>query len=104
MKITSATTKAVKEDTNNNNINNKGRYNYNANIFLDNKIEDVTAGLRPESSKALYEISSSSKENALTIVNYILAMKTEINPSDNYRKNNIKLLYTFSLTLKATAV
>jgi hypothetical protein len=95
LKITSTTTKAVKEDTSNNNINNKGRYNYNANIFLDNKIEDVTAGLRPESSKALYEISSWSEENALTIVNYILAMKTEINPSDNYRKNNISILYTF---------
>jgi integrase len=95
LRITSTTTKAVKEDTNNNNINNKGRYNYNTNIFLDNKIEDVTAGLRPESSKALYEISSWSEENALTIVNYILAMKTEINPSDNYRKNNISILYTF---------
>jgi len=96
LKIISATTKAVKEDTNNNNINNEGRYNYNANIFLDRKIEDVTAGLRPSFSKALYEISSSSEENALTIVNYILAMKTEINPSDNYRKDNIKLLYIFS--------
>jgi integrase len=95
LKITSTTTKVVKEDTNNNNINKKGRYNYNANIFLDNKIEDVTAGLRPESSKALYEISSWSEENALIIVNYILAMKTEINPSDNYRKNNISILYTF---------
>ncbi len=96
MKIISATSKAVKEDTNNNNINNEGRYNYNTNIFLDRKIEDVTAGLRPSFSKALYEISSSSEENALTIVNYILAMKTEINPSDNYRKDNIKLLYIFS--------
>jgi integrase len=65
-------------------------------FFLDRKIEDVTAGLRPESSKILYKISYSSEENALTIVNYILAMKTEINPSDNYRKDNIKLLYTFS--------
>jgi hypothetical protein len=94
LKNISATTKAVK-DTNNNNTNNEGRYNYNANIFLDRKIEDVTAGLRPESSKILYKISYSSEENALTIVNYILAMKTEINPSDNYRKNNISILYTF---------
>jgi len=104
LKNISAITKAVKEDANNNNTNNGGRYNYSANIFLDRKIEDVTAGLRPSFSKALYKISFSSEENALTIVNYILAMKTEINPSDNYRKNNIKLLYTFSLTLKATAV
>ena len=76
------------------NINNESRYDA-ANIFLDRKIEDVTAGLRPESSKILYKISYSSEENALTIVNYILAMKTEINPSDNYRKNNISILYTF---------
>jgi integrase len=96
LKIISATTKAVKEDTNNSNIINEGRYNYNANIFLDRNIEDVTAGLPPSFSKALYEISSSSEENALSIVNYILAMKTEINPSDNYRKDNIKLLYIFS--------
>ena len=93
--ISATTTKAVKDTNNNNNINNEGRYNYNANIFLDRKIEDVTAGLRPESSKILYKISYSSEENALTIVNYILAMKTEINPSDNYRKNNISILYTF---------
>jgi hypothetical protein len=96
LKIISATTKAVKEDTNISNIINEGRYNYNTNIFLDRNIDDVTAGLPPSFSKALYEISSSSEENALTIVNYILAMKTEINPSDNYRKDNIKLLYIFS--------
>jgi hypothetical protein len=95
LKNISAITKAAK-DTNNNNIYNEGRYNYNTNVFLDRKIEDVTAGLRPESYKILYKISYSSEENALTIVNYILAMKTEINPSDNYRKDNIKLLYIFS--------
>jgi integrase len=108
LKIISATNiKAAKEDADNDNnkktvavqadlklINNEGRYN--ANIFLDRKIEDVTAGLRPEFSKTLYKIASSSEENALTIVNYILAMKTEINLSDNYRKDVIKLLYIFS--------
>jgi len=47
--------------------------------------------------KILYKISYSSEENALTIVNYILAMKTEINPSDNYRKDNIKLLYILKI-------
>ncbi len=75
-------------------INNEERHN--TNIFLDRKIEDITAGLRPYFSKTLYKISSSSEENALTIVNYVLAMKTEINPSDNYRKNNIEILCRFS--------
>jgi integrase len=94
-KIISATTsKTAKEDTNNSNISNERRYN--ANIFLDRNIENITAGLRPEFSKAHYKISYSSEEKALTVVNYILAMKTEINPSDNYRKDNIKLLYMFS--------
>jgi integrase/recombinase XerD len=37
-----------------------------------------------------------SKENASTIVNYISAMITETNPSDNYRKDTIRLLYSFS--------
>ena len=36
------------------------------------------------------------KENALTITNYIRAMVNEINLSVNYRKDLIKLLYTFS--------
>ena len=36
------------------------------------------------------------KENALTITNYIRAMVNEINLSVNYRKDIIKLLYTFS--------
>ena len=35
-------------------------------------------------------------ENAMTIVNYIQAMRTEINLSDNYRKLNIFLLSDLS--------
>jgi hypothetical protein len=35
-------------------------------------------------------------ENAMTIVNYIQAMRTEINLSDNYRKLNIFLLSDIS--------
>jgi hypothetical protein len=41
-------------------------------------------------------VAISSEQNALSIANYILAMKTEINPSDNYRRENIKLLFIFS--------
>ena len=63
--------------------------------LLDRKIEFVTADLRcqHELSNDLHRIST---ENALIISDYIIAMKTEINPSDNYRKDNIKILYTFS--------
>ena len=60
---------------------------------LERKINDITIGLRSEFSRGLHSIS---EENAMVIVDYIQAMKTEINPSDNYRKDSIKTLYTFS--------
>jgi hypothetical protein len=41
-----------------------------------------------------------NKENALTICDYISILKSEINPSDGYRKNNILLLCTFSIFFK----
>jgi hypothetical protein len=63
------------------------------NILLDKKIENATAGLRPSFAKALYNIP---EDNVLTIVAYIQAMKSEINPSNNYRKNIIEILCTFS--------
>jgi hypothetical protein len=64
--------------------------------LLDRNIEIVTAGLRirRELSNGLHGISA---ENALTISEYIMIMKTEINPSDNYRRDNIKLLIRFSM-------
>jgi integrase len=37
-----------------------------------------------------------SEANAATIIDYIAAMKTEINLSDNYRKDLLQLLYRFS--------
>jgi integrase len=42
-----------------------------------------------------------SSENTLTICNYISALRSEINPSDGYRKNNILLLGTFSIFFKS---
>jgi hypothetical protein len=62
-------------------------------VFFDRKIENVTEGLVAECSNALHKISH---ENALTIINYIMSMKVELNPSDNYRKDNIRLLAKFS--------
>jgi integrase len=62
-------------------------------VFFDRKIENVTEGLVAECPNALHKISH---ENALTIINYILSMKVELNPSDNYRKDNIRLLAKFS--------
>jgi integrase len=64
-----------------------------ASFDIDRKIEFITAGLRSEVSRNLRSISS---ENITTIVSYILSMKTELNPSDNYRKDSIGLLTKFS--------
>jgi integrase len=65
----------------------------NANILFDRKIEIATEGLIPYFSKLCYELPH---ENALTIANYIISMKTEINPSPNYRKESIRSLYQLS--------
>jgi len=61
--------------------------------ILDKKIEELTAGLSASFVKSLYSISV---ENAATIVEYIAAMKSEVNLSDHYRKDLIELLSKFS--------
>ena len=60
---------------------------------IDARISAITEGLHNEFFNGLKSIS---KENASIIIDYILAMMTETNPSDNYRKDNIRLLYSFS--------
>ena len=61
--------------------------------ILDKKIEESTAGLSASFVKSLYSISV---EDAATIVEYIAAMKSEVNLSDHYRKDLIELLSKFS--------
>jgi hypothetical protein len=63
-------------------------------VLFERKIEDVTSDLIPSFQKLLYKIS---KENAWTIANYIISMKTEVNLADNYRRNIIKELAHFSI-------
>ena len=60
--------------------------------LLDRKIEECTAGLVASTTKRLY----SSRDNAATIVQYLEAMKTEVNLSDHYRKDLIELLSRLS--------
>ncbi len=62
-------------------------------ITLERKIQDISSGLSLEFSKLLYAIS---KDNAFTIGSYIEALRMEVNPSDHYRGDVIKLLCTFS--------
>ena len=64
------------------------------NIFFEQKIVDVTSGLIPHFRKLLYKIS---RENAWIIASYITTMRTEINLSDHYRRDIIKVLTRFSI-------
>jgi hypothetical protein len=61
--------------------------------ILDREIEKVSAGLSTGFSRMLRSIP---EKNALTTVDYILAMEIEINLSDNYRRDIIKLVTRFS--------
>jgi integrase len=62
-------------------------------LIIDNKINEITADLPHECANTLHRIS---EENASVIIDYIHAMKTEINPSINYKRNNIILLSKLS--------
>lgn len=60
---------------------------------MENKINETAADLPRDCAKLLHEIS---EENASTIIDYIRALKIEVNPSVNYRRDNIRLLCKFS--------
>jgi integrase/recombinase XerD len=67
----------------------------NVSPLLDRKIEEATAGLLSSFAKQLLSIGE-GKANIETIVRYIAAIKSEVNLSDNYRKDLIALLSRFS--------
>lgn len=78
-------------------IINKQQQNSNNNPLFDRKIEDIASGLIPYYSNLLYKVASLNEENALTIINYINAIRTETNLSDHYRMDLIRVLATFSI-------
>jgi hypothetical protein len=57
---------------------------------FDRKLEIVTAGARPYIKQHL--LTRITRENCITIVNYILAMQTEVGPSERYRIDMISKL------------
>ena len=65
----------------------------NVSALLDRKIEETSTGLPASCAKHLRSISET---NAITVIEYIAAMKSEVNLSDNYRKDLIELLCKFS--------
>ena len=62
-------------------------------LEIDARLSTISEGLHNEFFNGLKSIS---KENASVIVDYISAMNTETNPSNNYRKDNIRLLNTMN--------
>jgi len=65
------------------------------------KIIDATEGLPSECFNYLYnKVLPANEENALSICDYISSLRSEINPSDNYRKDTTILLCKFSLFFK----
>jgi hypothetical protein len=65
----------------------------NISPLLDRKIEETGAAL-PRSYTEL--LRSVSEDNAATIVEYIAAMKSEVNLSDHYRRDLMEVLSRFS--------
>jgi hypothetical protein len=66
------------------------------------EIENATQGLSSSCFSYLFDrvllpVSPRGKENALTICDYMSSMKSEINPSDHYRKDNIIMLCSLSM-------
>ena len=65
----------------------------NISAIFDRKIDETTAGL---SSFYVKNLRSIGAMNGAVIVDYISALKIEVNLSDHYRKNIIELLCRFS--------
>ena len=69
--------------------------NVNSQTFtIPAQIDEATSGLPNEFRNIL--LKTRSQDNALTIANYILSMKHEINLSDTYRMSTIKNLAKLS--------
>jgi integrase len=68
---------------------------------IKRKIEIAVEGLPFQCFNFLHnKVLPANKENALTICDYISSIKSEINPSNSYRKHTVILLCTFSIFFK----
>jgi hypothetical protein len=56
-------------------------------LNFDRRLEVVTAGLPGEFSGLL---QTKFREDALTVMDYMISLNAEVNPSINYRKDIIK--------------
>ena len=67
------------------------------NAIIHFSIERLKMLQRDLNQSVISNFTKYHEENALTITDYILSMKSEINPADNYRRDNILLLARFSI-------
>ena len=65
----------------------------NISPLLDRKIEEISAGI--PASYSLH-LRSAGQNNVKVIIDYIVAMKSEVNLSDHYRRDLIEVLSKFS--------
>jgi hypothetical protein len=66
--------------------------NYDPNF--DRKLDIITAGATPFVKEHL--LTKITRENCLTIIDYVLAMQTEVSPSQTYRIDTILKLKYFA--------
>jgi hypothetical protein len=62
-------------------------------LFFERKLESVTAGLPREIYNLL--LNKIPNEDALVIMDYVMSVMTEVNPTDNYRIDIIRILSKF---------
>jgi hypothetical protein len=62
-------------------------------INFERRLEVVTDGLPGEFSGLLQD--KITREDALTVMDYMISLNAEVNPSVNYRKDIIKCLTRF---------
>ena len=63
------------------------------NELIDGKIGAAVQDLTPQFREQLVKMSTVNK---LALVDYLHAMKSEVNPADSYRKNIIKVMSMLS--------
>ena len=67
---------------------------------FERKLEIVTAGLPQANSAMLRRIP---QEDAMTVMDYLLSLKSEANPSVNYRRDIVKCLTKFIAFCRGTS-
>jgi len=71
--------------------------------IVDRKIKTATEGLSSECFNLVNDrVLPTNKQNALTVCDYISSLKSEINPSNHYRRNTLILICKFSIFFKNT--